>query len=499
MRFGEMIDRAIEPFAPTWTAQRIAARAGIAAYRQYDAAAFGRRGRGLKRPNTDADAENARAVARLRGAGYEMFRNNKYVNSAVRHMVADAVGDGIAPQFAHTDKAVAQKAQDHWNRWAESKVDGEDDFYGYEKIATQTTIIGGEALTVWRDGAGVPNSRISGLEGDYLDQAKQEDRADGSRIVQGVEFDRGHDRTAYWLFDRHPGSMALLSTYKSAPVSAQYVDHLYDRQRFGQTRGVSWLASVALDLNDIGDIEDAVRMQQKVQACLGLILVPGSGEGTSPLSTTGQAKPEPTRTGRLEESVSPGMIYRAQQGDQVQTINPSQSGGAVDFIRQQLAAASATLAPYHRMTGDVTQANYSSLRAAMLGQWALLDDWQQNIIIPRLVKPAVQRRMWVAALETGDRRVLDCTVSYALPVRRFVDPIKDLMAELIEIRSGIKTLSRSLAERGINTEEHLRAIKQVNDLIDDLGLALDSDPRRLTDAGVLQVASGYIAPKAEAA
>jgi len=499
VRFGDIIDRAIEPFAPRWTAQRIAARAGIAAYRQYDAASYGRRGRGIKRPQTDADAENAPAIARLRATGYEMFRNNKYVNGAVRHMVADTIGDGIAPQFAHAEKSVAQKAQDHWNRWAESKVDGEDDFYGYEKIATQTTIVGGEALTVWKDDKGLPNSRIMGLEGDYLDQSKLEERADGSRIVQGVEFDRFFDRSAYWLFDKHPGSFSLLSTFKSAPISAQYVDHLYDRQRFGQTRGVSWLAAVALDLNDIGDIEDAVRMQQKVQACLGLILVPGSGEGTSPLSTSGQPTRDPTKTGRLEESVSPGMIYRAQMGDQVQTINPSQSGGAVDFIKQQLAAASATLAPYHRMTGDVSQANYSSLRAAMLGQWSLLDDWQQNIIIPRLVKPAVQRRMQLAALETGDRRILDCAVTYALPVRRFVDPIKDLMAELIEIRSGIKTLSRSLAERGLNTEEHLQAIKQVNDQIDLLGLALDSDPRRLTDAGVLQIAAGYIAPRPEAA
>lgn len=498
MGFGDLIDRAIEPFAPSWTAQRIAARAGIAAYRQYDAASHGRRGRGIKRPQTDADAENGPAIARLRATGYEMFRNNKYVNSAVRHMVADMIGDGIAPQFAHPEKAVAQKAQDHWTRWAESKVDGEDDFYGYQKIAAQTTIIGGEALTVWKDENGAPYSRLMGLEGDYLDQSKLEENADGSRIVQGVAFDRFFNRTAYWLFDKHPGSYTLLSSYKSSAVAAQYIDHLYDRQRFGQTRGVSWLASVALDLNDIGDIEDAVRMQQKVQACLGLILVPGNGEGTSPLSTTGQPTRDPIKAGRLEESVSPGMIYRAQQGDDVKTINPSQSGGAVEFIRQQLAAASATLAPYHRMTGDVSQANYSSLRAAMLGQWALLDDWQQNIIIPRLVKPAVQRRMWLASIEAADPRLMDCTVTYALPVRRFVDPIKDLMAELIEIRSGIKTLSRSLAERGLNTEEHLQAIKQVNDQIDSLGLALDSDPRRLTGSGVLQAAAGYIAPRPEA-
>jgi hypothetical protein len=58
------------------------------------------------------------------------------------------------------------------------------------------------------------------------------------------------------------------------------------------------------------------------------------------------------------------------------------------------------------MTGDVSQANYSSLRAAMLGSWALLDDWQQNVFIPHLVRPAVIRRMRRLALETGDQRYL---------------------------------------------------------------------------------------------
>ena len=37
----------------------------------------------------------------------------------------------------------------------------------------------------------------------------------------------------------------------------------------------------------------------------------------------------------------------------------------------------------------------------------------------------------------------------------------------------------------------------VNDLIDKLGLALDTDPRRLTSAGILQAAAGYLMPKGD--
>lgn len=492
MGFGDLIDRAIEPFAPQVAARRLAARAGLAQLRQFDAAGHGRRTRNWDRPSTDADAENARGIARLRASGHDLYRNNKYVNAAVRHMVADLIGDGIAPQFTHDDPAVAAKVQSGWDRWAESKVDGRDDFYGHEKVAAMSMIVGGEALTFWKADDDGPDGRIVGLEGDHLDQSRIEDRSDGSRAVQGVEFDRNGDRAGYWLFDRHPGGMPLFGAMQSVLRPERHIDHLFERSRFGQTRGISWLAASALDLKDIGDIEDAVRQQQKVQACLGLILVPGEGNAESPLVATDGKVETDRRNGRQMESIAPGMIYRGERGDSVSTINPSQSGGAVEFIRQQLAACSAVLAPYHRMTGDVSQANYSSLRAAMLGMWALLDDWQQNLIIPHLVRPAVNRRLARMRREMRDPRVLECGVTYALPIRRFVDPIKDLMAELIEIRAGIKTLSKSLAERGINSDDHLKEIARVNEMIDSLKLVLDSDPRRTNDAGAIQAAVGYL-------
>lgn len=492
MGFGDLIDGAIEPFAPSWAARRRAVRVGLNAVRQYDAASRGRRTKGWKRPSTSADAESAHAIALLRNGGNDLVRNNKYAAAGVRQIVANMIGDGIAPQFTHADPAVARLAQDEWNRWAEGRVSDRGDFYEHQKVGARGMIVGGESLTIWRPDRAGPNGRVHGLEGDFLDHSRTSALTGGGEVRQGVQFDVEGDVTAYWLFDRHPGDQLLGGAALSAPVAAAHVDHVFERLRHGQTRGVSWLSSVALTLRDIGDIEDAVRMQQKVQACLGLVITPGEGGVGSPLAAPrdGEAAPE-----RGIENLSPGLIMRARPGETVQTINPTQSGGAVEFIRQQLAAVSANMAPYHVMTGDVSQANYSSLRAAMLGHWALLDDWQQNVIIPHQVAPAVRRRMQALSLRTGEKRVLECGVTYALPIRRFVDPIKDLMGELIEIRSGLKLLARSLAERGMNAEDHLRELAKMNSLIDDLGLALDSDPRRLTDSGVLQAAAGYIAPK----
>ena len=484
---GEAIDRAISPFAPVTAAKRTAARIGLQAVRQYEAASHGRRTAGWRRPATSADAENAWAARTLRFSARDLERNNKYAASMIRQFAATAWADGIAPQFHHKAKTVRQKAQDSWDRWAESKVDGQDDFYGVGKPLTRRLVTDGEALIGWRADKDGPDGRIRGMEADYLDDSRlSEATTDGGRIVQGVQTDASGDRSAYWLFDHHPGDILLPSSRQSMPVPAEHIDHVYERLRFDQARGVSWFAPLALTLRDIGDIEDAVRLQRKVQACLAMIITPGDGNAASPLTSEqhDQAEGKPSL-----ENMRPGMVVRLKPGETASSVIPTSTGDGVDFIRQQLAAVCANMVPYYLATGDTIGATYTSLRAANLGSHALLDDVQKNVLIPRYVRPAIDRRIRRAVLETGDRRLLDCGISYALPIRRVVDPVKDLMAELIEIRAGLKTLSKALAERGLNPEEHLRSIAEMNDLIDLLKLALDSDPRRLTDAGVLQLAA----------
>lgn len=497
MDFGERLDTWLAPFAPRWAAQRAFARLQIRsadqAKRLYEAAESGRRTDGWYRPATSANVEIARGRAKLAWAAHDLVRNNKYAAAAVRQLTATIWGDGIAPQFDHPVKRIRQRAQDEWDRWAEGKVDGVGDWYGLGKIACREMIVGGESLNLWKPDADGPDGHVFGLEGAQLDQ-KTIALSGGGRIVQGVEFGANLLPAAYWLYDENPNDRLVVSSFVSRRVRAADVDHMFERLRHGQARGVSWLGAVAMTLKDLADIEDATRLREKVQACLAVIIQPGEGTG-SPLAPqsaeTGAGPSEP-----LLEALRPGMIARVRPGETISTINPNPSSVTVEFIRQQLAAVSANMIPYHLMTGDVSQANYSGLRAAMNGSYAMIDDWQQNEIIPMHCKPAVRRRMQRLAMETGDRRFNDVRTTFALPVRRLVDPVKDLAGEVLEIRAGLKTIEKALGERGENAEEHMQKIANMNAVIDELGLALDSDPRRLTESGVLQAATGYLAPKA---
>jgi lambda family phage portal protein len=504
-RVTSLIDGAIASVAPEWGHRRAIARVQMQAaqiagdgLRSYDAASFDRRTNGWNRSPSAADRENASARSVLAWAGHDLVRNNKYASAAVRQLTATIWGDGIAAQAVHPVKLVQQRAQDDWDRWAESKVDGLGDWYGHGKISVREMIVGGESITFWKPSSSEPNARVIGMEGAQLDMARTMMLRDGGKIVQGVQFDADDLRVAYWLFDEHPNDVVFGKSLVSKPREAANVDHVFERLRHRQTRGVSWLGAVAMTLRDIGDIEDAKRLQAKVQACLALIVKPGDGNTGSPLglqSTPPGEDPDATRS--LGETMRPGMIARLKPGEDATVVNPTPTSDMVEFIRQQLAAVSANMVPYHLMTGDVSQANYSSLRAAMNGSYSMVDDWQQNEVLPMLCLPAVQRRMQVSALRWNDPRFLAVKWKFALPVRRMVDPIKDLMGEIMEIRAGLKLISRSLGERGLNTDQHMRAIADMNKLIDQLGVVVDVDPRKVTDAGILQAASGLVFPKGD--
>jgi len=490
MDFGSLIDRAIAPFAPAAAARRTAARISLAAVRQFEAAKIGdRRTKDWNRPASSADRENYWGTIGLRNGARDLVRNNKYASAAVRQMKAQIIGDGITCRAVHDVPAIAQAAQDEWDRFSESKVyQARQDFFHVQKLIAGGMIEGGEMLQVWLPSAGVPDSKIRVLEGDYLDSTRTYRLQDGGRIVQGVQFDSNFDRVAYWLYDEHPGDLVFGQRMVSQPIPAEHIDHVYEEQRAGQTRGASWFASVALTLRDIAKIEDARLLKEKVAACVALILTPGDGQTASQLASA--EKQDGTKNDL--ETLSPGMIFRAKPGENATTLTPAPATDTVQFIRQQLAAVSANLVPYHMMTGDVSQANYSSLRAALLAFWAILDDWQQQIVIPLCCKSAFDRRMRILWVRTGDKRFLDVKAQWAVPKRGFVDPVKDLMGEIMEIRAGLATMTQAMSKRGIDIDKHLAEIERINKLLDAMQIAVDTDPRKLTSAGILQAAAPYL-------
>jgi lambda family phage portal protein len=442
------------------------------------------------------DAEVSRDLWTLRNRQRQMRRDDTYAASICRVYTTFLVGDGITATAQHPDTAIAKAAQTAWDTWASSPVDGRSDFYGVQKTAI-SSLLDGDVLVSWSNVGGEPNARVRVLEGDYLDARRNQLLEDGGRIVQGVEYGPDGVVRAYWLFQNHPGDVFGFNGGKSlmsVRTLAADVGLMFETLRAGQSRGVPWLYAAMGKLRDVSDIEESIRIKKRVEACLSVFRSPGETGTPSPL---GEQQTNPGTSNF--ETLRPGMIIQGQPGETITAINPSQSGDGDGFLRAaKMSAAAAAGVPYHLATGDVSQANYSSLRADVVPFYQRLDEVTAHVIQPFL-DDAFRRRMQVAALKLRLPALSDVRADWTPPDRPWVDPLKEMQAEKMEVRSIPGEFARMCARRGIDWRKAIVLQAEINKFLDDNRVALDSDPRRLDGLGQIQPPASYLADPSKAA
>ncbi len=483
-----LLDRVIGYFAPRTGLQRVQARAALSlATRGYEAARGGRRTEGWTATNASANAEIGAAGTTLRKLARDLVRNNPHARKAVAVMVNNIVGAGIVPRAATGDERRDRAINDAFAAWSEDcDALGQIDFYGLQSLACRAMIESGEVLIRRRprrsgDGLAVP-MQLQLLEADFLDAAHSGPLANG-RLIQGVEFDALDRRRAYWLFDGHPGDAyggPAGRRWTSVAVPAGEIAHLYALidGRPGQVRGVPWLAPVMLKLRDLDDYQEAEQVRKKIEACLAAIVF-GDDEADPGVNTLKVTDAE----GRTIEQFEPGLIAYARGGKDIRTTAPAATDSYADYVRAQLhSIASGALVTYELLSGDLSQVNYSSIRAGLVEFRRLAEVLQWQCLIPMFCRP-LWRWFIDAAFLAGRIPAADYRVKWAPPRFEAVDPVKDAAADLIEIRAGLTTLPQAIARRGYDPAEQLAEIAAANALLDRLGLTLDSDPRRMTKAG----------------
>lgn len=496
------LDRALIALAPERGLRRLHARAiAEQLLRGYDGASQDRRLGGWLATGSSANAELYGNAARLRNRARDLERNNKTIAAAVAQFSGQVVGTGITPRAVDPRKTVRKIANDAWARFVETcDPEGQIDYYGMQSLAARSIFRDGEVLRVWSaDENNVENGYVTLREVDYLDQSRDTlSPGNGENlVVQGIEFDAIGRRAGYWMFPVHPGEIGAIGIGNlqrgvSKKTRGEDVDHIFQMLRPGQVRGASWLSSSIVALRGIDDITEATIWRKRIEACIGLIITSPESAGSQPVIGT-QSK---DARGRTQEVMAPGKILRFGPGEEATAFVPSSSGDTIDFMRSQLYAFCATTGiPYHAISGDASQANYSSMRAATIAGYVLIDAVQW-LVFALQEKKAWRRVMRREAQLRQDPRLLDVRCELSMPVRPWVDPQKDITAKIMEIRAGLQAMPDALAERGLDWERMLAEAKTFVDSSDAAGLVFDTDPRKTNSAGAKQ---GTAAPSPDPA
>ena len=247
---------------------------------------------------------------------------------------------------------------------------------------------------------------------------------------------------------------------------------------------------VVVAMSGMDDVVKSTIWRKRVESAIALILQTPETQGPAPAI----ARQDKDERGNIVETLKSGMILRTGPGETASTLNPSASADTVDFVRSLMYGVCAACGlTYHEVSGDVSQANYSSLRAATLSGYVIIDMVQWLIVVPR-ERRAWRRVMKREALRLGRPELADVRAEWAMPARPWVDPVKEVSAKIAEIRAGLQSMPDALGERGVDWRRQLLEIQDWLQTSDAVGVVLDTDPRKVAGSGALQrAAQQYVA------
>ena len=463
----------------------------------YDGIGAGRRAIAWSVGNPGAIAALLTTQNELRAKSRDLVRRNAWANAALESYVANAIGTGIKPQSMVIDAHQRETIQSLWRDWCEeADAAGLTDYYGLQALACRAMLEGGEALVrirYRRPEDDLPVAmQLQVLEPEHLPVTMNTTAENGNLIRAGIEFDRLGRRVAYHLYRSHPedGALAPMSSgfsgnsMETMRIDAAEIIHLYRPLRPGQIRGEPWLARALVKLNELDQYDDAELVRKKTAAMFaGFItrLAPEDnlmGEGAADASGVALA------------GMEPGTMQILEPGEDVKFSQPADVGASyAEFLRMQFRAVAAAMGvTYEQLTGDLTQVNYSSIRAGLLEFRRRVESLQHGVIVHQLCRPIWRAWMEQAVLEGA--LVLPGFMRGGAQTRRaylaakwipqgwqWVDPQKEFKAMVTAIRAGLLSRSEAISSFGYDAEDVDREIAADNARADALGLVFESDPR----------------------
>jgi lambda family phage portal protein len=441
-----------------------------------------RRLRGWNPPLENINALVASGGPRLLARARELVVTNGYAANACEAFAANLVGDGIKPSSLIEDAALRDHVQKLWLAWTdEADADGLTDFYGLQAMVAREMFVAGECFVRLRprraeDGLLVP-FQLQMLQSEMLPFEKTETAANGNRIRCGIEFDLIGRRVAYHFRRSHPGDSTdrRVAVPETVRVPAGDVLHIYRPIDAGQIRGLPHVAPAMVRLFLLDQYDDAELDRKKTAAMFAGFITktapeePMLGEGAADLD------------GAAIASLEPGTMQVLLPGEDVKFSSPADVGGGYEaFQYRTLLAVSASLGlPYHLVTGDVRQANYSSLRAELVEFRRRVQQLQHGVIAHQLCRPVWARWLETARL-AGRLDLPDPAAARAVqwipPRWDWVDPLKDIQAQVLAMEAGITSRRKVVEATGYDVEEVDRENAVDAKRAADLGLHYRTSP-----------------------
>lgn len=437
-----------------------------------DYKASSRRGPNAKwNPSRDsADAMIRRdrdlAVARSR----ELVRDSEHVSGALRRICNNVVFKGIWPQISASkalDIKLCRKLEKVFKKWAMVV-----DYDGIQRLILRHLWQDGEILVHYFPDPtfikkGVVPLGIELIETDQLDRMIDGELGGGNYARHGIEYDSYGHKTAYHILPVYPGDGCIYRG-DSRRIPAEQIEHIFERERASQSRGMPWLTTIVMTMHDFEDYQNSERIAARLMASFAYFVyntTPGmSGKGF-PGAENGSGLPK--------YLTGPGQILDVPAGKQVEAQQYNRPGDSYEsFSKNTLKGASAGVgASYESFSNDYSDASYSSARSATLEERRGYEVLQW--LLNKKINNPTFTRFWSFLFLSGAYADLPAEpeVSWLNPGWSWVDPTKDANAAKTELLD-LKTVSRReiCARQGRDLDDVVNDLAHENEMLKEKGL-----------------------------
>lgn len=433
-----------------------------------------------------ADQELRYELRILRNRARELDRNSPFGARYSQLLAENVVGPGgftLQPKNKLKDGTALhgganQSIKDAWKDWSRPDncdVTGKLSLTEQLALAVSGWGTDGELLVRMLRGPrfGPYGFQLQILDVDYLDETlNQQPLGENPLIRQGVEMDEYGKPVAYWLWTRHPQEPAV--DRERIRVPASDVIHAFIPKRAGQSRGVPHAAAMMQTIKMLdGYIEAelvAARIASATMGAIEDITEDGSAPAINPTAGVDNSGPNGDYLGvrpggsEIPAEAEPGaMLDLRGKGAKLSLWDPQHPTSAFpDFTRMMSHFIAIGFGiSYGTLTGDLSQANYGSLRVGMLDE---RDHWEryQQFIITHVLDRIYREWLKMALLNGRISGLSDFDVNRWSTVHwqprgfDWIDPVKDAEGDFLEVAAGTNSLTRVCAKRGRDLDEILQ-------------------------------------------
>jgi len=323
---------------------------------------------------------------------------------------------------------------------------------------------------------------------------------DSKPVRHGVQYSAAGEIDGYWVRkigmsnDDHqygsfsnpgPSSYTFYPRMKAGRLSAWLFKRPSAINRAGQSRQIPLLSTAIHILKQMEDLLDATVVGERVAACMMAAITSSDVEGIVDAMTR-----DPYDGDRLEDKygmkyskMQPGTFLPLRSGEDVKMLSPTRNGQEVvnTLMKLSVDLSMKVRIPYPILFMDLKGTSFSSYRAGILEARKMLAGWRKQLtekvvdpILGTIMQEALVRDLLFVPSEQQMARLIAPKVGW--PAWGYVDPTKEVQAELSAISGGLTSPQRVVREHGMDSfeilEEHALYEVEKKRLEDEYGVKI---------------------------